>query len=78
MTYYNPQASREWWAQRWLDLLILSLQKRLERAQLCSSGKRPQYQVSRLKVLARCKARNQNRIKFPYPLTRLAMSSGVM
>lgn len=33
MTYYNPQASREWWAQRWLDLLdSYRFKKRLERA----------------------------------------------
>lgn len=33
MTNYNPQASREWWAQRWLDLLdSYRFKKRLERA----------------------------------------------
>jgi len=33
MTHYNPQASREWWAQRWLDLLdSYRFKKRLERA----------------------------------------------
>lgn len=33
MTSYNPQASREWWAQRWLDLLdSYRFKKRLERA----------------------------------------------
>ena len=33
MTSYNLQASREWWAQRWLDLLdSYRFKKRLERA----------------------------------------------
>ncbi|KJH71977.1 SWIM zinc finger family protein [Aliterella atlantica] len=33
MTNYNAQASREWWAQRWLDLLdSYRFKKRLERA----------------------------------------------
>ena len=33
MTNYNLQASREWWAQRWLDLLdSYRFKKRLERA----------------------------------------------
>jgi uncharacterized Zn finger protein len=33
MTNFNPQASREWWAQRWLDLLdSYRFKKRLERA----------------------------------------------
>lgn len=33
MTNYNPQASREWWSQRWLDLLdSYRFKKRLERA----------------------------------------------
>lgn len=33
MTNYNIQASREWWAQRWLDLLdSYRFKKRLERA----------------------------------------------
>ncbi|MBV8885329.1 MAG: SWIM zinc finger family protein [Chroococcidiopsidaceae cyanobacterium CP_BM_RX_35] len=33
MTDYNPQASRQWWAQRWLELLdSYRFKKRLERA----------------------------------------------
>ena len=33
MTNYNPQVNREWWAQRWLDLLdSYRFKKRLERA----------------------------------------------
>jgi uncharacterized Zn finger protein len=37
MTTYNAQASREWWAQRWLDLLdSYRFKKRLERARTYS------------------------------------------
>ncbi len=37
MTSYNAQASREWWAQRWLDLLdSYRFKKRLERARTYS------------------------------------------
>jgi uncharacterized Zn finger protein len=55
MTTYTLQASREWWSQRWLDLLdSYRFKKRLERARIYSrQGNVLSIEFKNAKVLAR-------------------------